>query len=68
LKHTKERKYEAKIIGTEGRGYKRPAEASPEPGQYMSQTITFGSNMKKIDMGKKYEFKADSNPKVGQYN
>lgn len=27
----------------------------------------FGSGMNKIDFGRKYEFKVDSNPKVGQY-
>ena len=28
----------------------------------------FGSELKGIDFGKKYEFKVDSNPRVGQYN
>ena len=28
----------------------------------------FGSELKGIDMGRKYEFKVDSNPRVGQYN
>ena len=48
--------------------YRRPQEASPEPGQYQSKTITMGDNMKGIDMGKKYEFKPDTNPAPGQYN
>ena len=28
----------------------------------------FGAELKGIDMGRKYEFKVDSNPRVGQYN
>ena len=65
---TKDRKYEAKIVPYDEKAYKRPPEAAPEPGQYMNNTITFGSGMKGIDMGKKYEFKVDSNPRVGQYD
>ena len=65
---TKERKYEAKIVPYDEKAYKRPAEASPEPGQYQSKTITFGENLNKVDMGRKYEFKVDSNPVPGQYN
>ena len=40
----------------------------PDPGQYQTKTITFGDNLKKVDFGKKYEFKVDSNPRPGQYN
>jgi len=28
----------------------------------------FGSDLKRIDFGKKYDFKVDSNPPVGKYN
>lgn len=49
--------------------YKRQEEALPEPGQYQKDTVTFGSGLKKVaDMGRKYEFKVDSNPKIGQYD
>ena len=65
---TKERKYEAKIVPYDEKAYKRPPEASPEPGQYQSKTITFGDGLKNVDMGRKYEFKVDSNPVPGQFN
>ena len=45
--------------------YRKPQESLPDPGQYQTNTITFGSGLKGIDMGKKYEFKVDSNPRVG---
>ena len=45
--------------------YKRPEEQLPEPGQYQTETVTFAKGMKKVDFGSKYEFKVDSNPRVG---
>ena len=45
--------------------YKRPEEQLPEPGQYQAETVTFAKGMKKVDFGRKYEFKVDSNPRVG---
>jgi len=30
--------------------------------------VTFAKDLKKVDFGRKYEFKADGNPRVGQYD
>jgi len=56
----------AKIVSNEN-AYVRTVEASPEPGQYQQETVTFAKNMNKVDFGSKYQFKADSNPAVVQY-
>ena len=56
----------AKIVSNDN-AYKRPVEASPEPGQYQVETVTFAKTMNKVDFGRKYEFKANNNPAPGQY-
>ena len=53
------------IFKRDDNAYKKPGEASPEPGQYQNKTITFGDGLNKVGMGNKYEFKADSNPYPG---
>ena len=40
----------------------------PDPGQYDGNLKAFASDLKKVDFGRKYEFKVDSNPRVGQYD
>ena len=42
-------------------------ERSPDPGDYQNNLNTFGNLNRKIDMGRKYEFKPDSNPGAGTY-
>ena len=54
----------AKIVSNDN-AYVRTVEASPEPGQYQVETVTFAQNMNKVDFGSKYQFKANSNPAPG---
>lgn len=44
-----------------------PRESSPDPGQYDGHIKPFGANDKSMTIGKKYQWKADSNPAPGQY-
>lgn len=39
----------------------------PDAGEY-NATTKFGSGMKKVNFGRKYKFKADSNPGAGDYD
>jgi len=61
---TTQTKSRAAVI-KESNGYKRPVEPTPEAGD--AHLSAFGSGLKKVDFGRKYEFKADSNPCPGQY-
>ena len=56
-------------IREEGSPYRRPKENSPGPGAHDGHLTAFGADVtRNITMGSKYEFKADSNPAVGQYD
>jgi hypothetical protein len=44
----------------------RPAEARPEADT--KHLKNFGEGLTKVDFGRKYEFKVDSNPPPGRYN
>ena len=46
---------------------RRPKEKSPDPGDYQNDLNTFGNLTQKIDMGRRHEFKPDTNPAVGTY-
>jgi hypothetical protein len=48
--------------------YRRPKEQNPDPGLYDAHLTPFGSDVKPITMGKKYEWKPDTNPPVGGYD
>ena len=63
---TKSRVKSAKIVKP-SYSYKKH-EGTPAPGQYDGHLQPFGSNMKGVTMGSKYEFKPDSNPPVGYYD
>jgi len=43
-------------------------QASIGPGSFDGHLKPFGSGMSKVDFGKKYEWKPDSNPPLGLYN
>jgi len=50
----------------ESRPYQKAPEPAPEAGD--AHLRAFGSGMKGIDFGRKYEFKVDSNPYPGKYD
>jgi hypothetical protein len=61
-----QRKTRSALIREEVSPYRRPKDKVPEPGSYDGHLTKFGSGMKSnATMGRKYEFKADSNPGVG---
>ena len=49
----------------ESKPYQKQPDPGPEAGD--AHYKPFASDLKKIDFGRKYEFKVDSNPRVGQY-
>lgn len=60
---------QAAIIKEEVHPDRRPQHENPEPGQYQSEELGFGKNLRHTaDMGSKYQFKPDSNPPPGIYD
>ena len=54
------------VIKLENKSYVKPPEQTPEADD--KHYKPFGAGLNKIDFGKKYEFKVDSNPHVGKYD
>lgn len=61
--HTKPKSTAALI--KEETGYQVPRENSPDPGQYDGHLREFGYSEKKMTIGGKYKWQADSNPAPG---
>jgi hypothetical protein len=48
--------------------YRRPQDTTPDPGTYDGHLTSFGSGLKKVDMGSKYKFVPKEGPAPGQYS
>jgi hypothetical protein len=66
-KHTKP-KVQFAVIKEDTSPYRRPADKTPEPGQYDNHLTQFGSDLKTTaDMGSKYKFVPKEGPPPGMY-